>query len=625
MKQHAKQRGRRSFGEVTAPYLCCKTCRNRRIKCDGARPSCDNCVSHGRQCLGYSSWDVSFKASDARSDSQDDLSLTRVNTTTNFNSVHAGPSIPLYNNHSIEDAARQGFDYFRFRNRFTYASRGYPTLWTLTSISTGMQGSSAVFYAMAALGTAEQALAPTFHTTLVRPIEDSLRQRALRLYSKAIGFLQDPMRKALHDGPLHEVVLSCALFLVFEVTSGNIFHALGHGRAGKNILEERLKRKHSLGTPPHSVTSSQSGESSASSPYQTTSEHSSPSPDLLPTMIHHEQSFVSLEEARSHLEALGRLGHELRDQLLQAAKDRLWTLPADTSQPSRFCYQHTISRYIAIDGSLQSRLHECLKGFASWKRRFTAMYHTRHPGQRDLLFVQARFFYASFSIAMCRATSEQLADNFADQFTRTLDSLEVIIWHRPAQNLMAADESTSRPVADDFMTTLDLIRGKTVSPDTYRSRATEVWNPILPSEANEVRVTGVFEIGVLHALFAIACKCRTSSLRHRALQLLEEANRSETFISSQTLATYARTIIRLEEEQAAQILNTPLGQRLSADEVSDDARFLDVVASANPGTEEYTLSCTRRSSMLEDKVELLEYECRGQDYRLFSSIFVNVV
>lgn len=221
MRQESQRRGRRSVGEGSAAYLGCRTCRIRRIKCDGARPACNNCLSQSRSCLGYTSWDVSLvgpSGSRASNDaSADSLQL---------NPASGVSSIPLCVAHAIDDVARQGFDYFRYRNRFAYAERGYPTLWTTTSIAMGMHGESAVFYAMAALGTAEQALVPTFHTSLARPVDDALREKAFRMYSKAIGYLQDPMRKASSSNePLDAIILACAIFLV-NPTSWKSFHCL---------------------------------------------------------------------------------------------------------------------------------------------------------------------------------------------------------------------------------------------------------------------------------------------------------------------------------------------------------------------------------------------------------------
>lgn len=342
-----------------------------------------------------------------------------------------------------------------------------------------------------------------------------------------------------------------------------------------------------------------------------------------------EQSFASLDEARSHLETLGRTAQELREQLLENAKDKLQILPPEANVSTQFCLKHTTSRLIHIDRDLQSRLDECSSGFASWKRRFSLVYRTRDPSNRDLLFLQIRFFYASFTLDMSRATSEQLADTFTDQFIQTLDNIELILRPRFGSDRMGPDESAIGPIADDFMQSLDLINGKTSPKETALDNSSDSWRPPPPSEANKVRVTGIFEIGVLHALFGIASKCRTSSLRRRAIQLLKQANRSETFISSQNLAVYAEAIMHLEEAQTARLLNARPGQQhqYSADEIPDEARFLDVVASAGldeSGT--FFLSCTRRLDVSAKKIEVLEYACQSdvEDFQLTSSTCIDI-
>ena len=509
----------------------------------------------------------------------------------------------------VSDVAVHAFDYFRYQICAKYIERGYPILWATSSISIGLQ-EPAVFYAIAALSTIERALVQTIHTTLARPVDKQMWDLAMQMYCKALECLRHPMQKAIRgQGSLEPIILSCLSFLVFEVTTGNHLNAIRHARVGKSILDERLNRRD--GSP--RTSSSCAEASSVFEGIQAKRNFGVTSRDCghLTRFVAAKASFGSLEEARAHLEILTEAGQDIRGQLIRRAQDSAQTARITASASSRFCLQYTLSRIMTVDVALLAQLDDLMNGFGCWGRSFGRMFRSGQFISQDLFIMQLRFFYASFTLAICRETDERLTNRFEDQFVRTLESAERLLRSRPVPSPWRAEETMTGPVAVEFMHLLDAVDGTSLGSAGEDALARPQIGPSPTHEDSKDRAVGVFEFGVLHALFAIACKCRRSSRRRRAARLLSEAKRTEAINSSGILLTYAEMIIHLEEQQAAQLTGQlAVDSDFYADEVPEQARFLDVVASSISGKAgHFVLSCTRRAFGKRGDVELLEYEC----------------
>ena len=535
------------------------------------------------------------------------------------------PSTPVCIDRDISNETWHAFDYFRLQMCSRFVERGYPIPWATRSMSVGLQ-EPAVLYALTALSMAEQALVPTIHTSLARPLNQQKRAWAVQMYSKAISCLREPMQRAIkEDGPLEPIILCCILFLVAELTLGNNLNAMRHARVGRSILDERLGRidgsVSSLSTSPSLSPPLQSIRLPLTeSSFETIShKESSTTISLTPRL-----SFSSLAEARSYLEVHIEVGQEVRDQLILDAKGMLAATPNVSTNASQFCLVHTFSRTMAIAVPLQMRLTETLNGFASWGRKFGLMYRSGDFVSQDLFLMQTRFFHASFTLAMCRASNERLADTFADHFVRTLDSVERLLRKRPILSRLQAEETIPEPVTIGLMERLKITDAKQCTDMNEEGHA---WRRIGPSTVTEElkdRAAGVFEFGILPALFTVASKCRTSNLRHKAAQLLSDTRRREAINSSRDLSLYAKAIIHLEEQHAARCIGQPTDSSgFYADEVPEHARFLDVVAHLISATPiKFALSCTMHVLQGGEDIVLLEYECSDikGDCRLVQSI-----
>ena len=123
---------------------------------------------------------------------------------------------------------------------------------------------------------------------------------------------------------------------------------------------------------------------------------------------------------------------------------------------------------------------------------------------------------------------------------------------------------------------------------------------------------GVFEFGVLPAVFTVAHKCRSPAVRRRALQILEQAQRREGLHDSQILADFARSIIALEASATH-------GKRFDAikldsmcpEVIPEAARFSDIVLAEDENTLTRTFVATRymcSDSGRPSAIELIHYQ-----------------
>lgn len=505
----------------------------------------------------------------------------------------------------IDDTARHAFSYFRFQACTNFRIAGYPSLWAERAIAAGSNEPS-IFYAVAATGMAERALTKTniLHTSIIRPIDSAEHKAALQMYSKALSYLHQPLQRAISDrGPLEPVILCCAVLLVFEARLGAHLDAMRHIRMGHRILNERIDQCNNISQQQLKSPSltPQSNESWPSAVAKNPDHESKATPAPLP--------FTSLEAS---LEALTEASQNIHTELHYLGQERVRKMTTGASDANRFCLEHLFSRIIDISTTLQSRLNDLLKGLLKWGRNFRCLLASVQGVSEELLFVQIRYFYTSFRLAVSRGLDERLTDCFVDEIVRTLDNAERLLLH-PSRSRMPRKATVIGPVADDLVKRLGATNEKP-STSTNLDDGMSTTGSIGPPTATEsmrAPCAGIFEFGILPALSLIACKCRTSSHRWRALRLLQQVPRVEGVNTSSTLSAYAEAVVKLEEQRAAQLNGSlAFATEIYADEIPAEARFLDVVACETPEAKDvFTLCCTRITCEQSKQVELLEYRC----------------
>ncbi|RFU26147.1 hypothetical protein B7463_g10185, partial [Scytalidium lignicola] len=190
----------------------CKTCRIRRIKCDENRPSCGQCTRGRRICDGYVN---------PASPSQ---------THRRFESLSASFTTMSVCTLIGTDQERRCFHYFRCRTVPQLSGSFESTFWNRLLLQ-ATQHQPVVWHAVVALGSLHRHFEQR-HQNLSEADEFALQQ-----YVKAIGLVLKPIREQGHQAA-DVVLISCVLFVCFEILRGYHSAALSHINGGVKIISE---------------------------------------------------------------------------------------------------------------------------------------------------------------------------------------------------------------------------------------------------------------------------------------------------------------------------------------------------------------------------------------------------
>ncbi|GLA55118.1 hypothetical protein AnigIFM63604_001607 [Aspergillus niger] len=205
----------------------CTTCKH--VKCDEARPSCLRCTSTGRKCDGYA--------------------------TTNTNSTLTATVLPRPSQaltgfrYATGERDIRSFQFFYEKTVFSLAGYCGSELWSRSVLQVS-QKEKPIWHALVALG----ALHENYENSHQIPGPWFNRKRhdtfALQQYLAAIRALLRPSEDtgspsstyvtSSHGGTLSVDVclISCVLFVCYEIMSGHYVAALSHIRSGMKILGE---------------------------------------------------------------------------------------------------------------------------------------------------------------------------------------------------------------------------------------------------------------------------------------------------------------------------------------------------------------------------------------------------
>ena len=257
-----------------------------------------------------------------------------------------------------------------------------------------------------------------------------------------------------------------------------------------------------------------------------------------------------LESIQIQLDSLVSAGREVRTSFLRLAQSDNSQDLAGKSVVERYCIDYCSSRTVEpnSDNDLPLRLQHLRAQHASWLDSLNVTLDALdlHPRNdktsRRLSLLQIQHFYSTFLLTTCRSAREVPTDIFHNEYYRILDLAEQYL------NCPSLTDDNTRE-------SLDMQTNFAVKP------------VILP------------------ALYLIALKCRDSLVRRRAIRLLASTDRLEGFQKSQSLATFAKQIVGAEERTSRTLMGLPPTHEepLSAEQVPEVARFLDVVVSLAPG------------------------------------------
>lgn len=365
----------------------------------------------------------------------------------------------------------------------------------------------------------------------------------------------------------------------FDAIRGHCLNAMNHIRSARRIIHERGANSNSMSAKLAAVGVDYITDSMARTSLN----------DELTSSVNHDNEqtqalalssfceFTSLDQASSYLEELIKERRSIQSLLMQTSEvvvDGVVRGGTMLSSSMQQCLIYLLSRTVKIETRTQTRIDTLFRGYVNWKAAFHELMEHRNQQEytgRTVLLLRIWFFVSEFSLSTMRETREIACDRFADDFDRTLDFIDLF------------------------------------QKGTNSSRERMHWPGI--AGRNGYRA-GVFESGILSALFLICCKCRMPT-RWLATQKLYNAKRAETIYTSESLAMYAKTLIKLEEDAANGSREaSSMKNGLEALDVPERARISDAIFSTESQGASLTIVTARVMHENQGSVELVEHEVR---------------
>ncbi|KAK5113811.1 hypothetical protein LTR62_003195 [Meristemomyces frigidus] len=440
----------------------------------------------------------------------------------------------------VTDLDRHAWDFFHLTT--------YPNLRIITPL-TGLLypmiqlslDNEPIFRAIAAAGKAQSDARFLFDTTLRHWHEHADRSASSRQYGRALATLRLHMLRNAHDERGKQVVLSACLVLVCAcLLDDNSSDAVTHLRLGLRIMKENVRSGLGAALHPtldreqclHSVVD----ESKRNEALVQLGPFSQPVIDVFETMLERDAisevqmptvkqgeydmnsmpgAFVNLEEARIHLDGLVATGLQLEQQLFRIAEQSLGNIISTALHHNVFtCLTTCMAKCVDLSNHycVRSRLKQLAITLDSWQLRFErfAQLHNFQSSRAPLL-MRIQHFTASLKLFSLRTTSEQDYDQWNSRFTSTLNTCTEFL-QLTASNLPYHMQDPSKPRAE-----------------------------------TQHGGFGV-EMRILPAMYLIATKARSPSLRARAVALLAKADRREGLHHSGLFGILAGSIAELEGE-----------------------------------------------------------------------------
>lgn len=449
--------------------------------------------------------------------------------------------------------------------------------YTIASIVT----EPAVRYAIAAMGNAHASTEDTVHTSLQRQPRSEVSQLTMQFYGQSLLHLQRLVGQASAYAELIEPVIACCtLLIILEVYLGNDAGAVQHSRFGRRVMQQHLNGSTPVpGSTMQYVYTGMSlvGSDSLSKAPRSAGQHSYGATRREDTThLRSLQAKISLDE---RLEAIVNAGEKIMSQLLDIAGDQLdrGTTWHSLTPSRRECLARSLSRSVSLADhkDLERNIEQTMYAHEVWRNNAWPFFQDR-PTTPALILLELRCFISDFNLATCRTMKESDVDGFHGQFTFALELVEAYFANHPFTR---------------------------VSVNSANSASTVVEQP---------HNVGIFDFGIVSTLLTVASKCRTSAVRHKAMNLLHYARSVEHVHAIQPLEITAATTVELEEDNTANFwhvdpLQIDQPPTWSAEQVPEQARFSDVVFSVDEADDASTrLVCAYSTRGPDGSIHLLE-------------------
>ncbi|RAH69095.1 Zn(II)2Cys6 transcription factor domain-containing protein [Aspergillus aculeatinus CBS 121060] len=485
----------------------CLTCKKRRIKCDETRPSCLRCTSTGRRCDGYHTTSLSPMV----------LSLPR-------------PSLsPATLTYARSEREIRSFQFFCEKTVFSLAGYCGSELWSRSVLQVS-QHEKPIWHALVALG----ALHENFENDRQIPgfwfSREGHDTFAVKEYLAAIRALLGPSDSAsspsLHMCGSHDrrltvdvCLISCVLFICYEIMSSHYIAAVNHIRNGVKILGQ-VTYDPRTGTYHH--------------------------PFLKPSTV------PSLE-----IESLRMLLVRLHGQAFTLTRN-------EEDNPSSTSAQLTGYGSVAIPQCFSS-LAEARDVYEHHDGMFRREYHL-------MVNAMARFGTVDEPEILVRRYTEILQkwSSALDCFEQVRGpsltmkeqaGLKILQIHRLRHNLLLEQYMSGSSESTVWDRYNAIFKEITALAASVVELSSSVGSPaILPAQSfgslrdlrDRPRLSPSFslDLGIISPLYDVATLCRDPVIRREAVGVLRSACRQEGVFNSHVCAVVAEKVISLEEKVA---------------------------------------------------------------------------
>lgn len=523
--------------------------RVRRIKCDECRPSCYRCTSTGRVCDGYEQESQAVRDAAMRRKGKRPLLPQQPATESPALRLPSKQLTFLSNMPAVEG---QAFAFFREHTLHEIPGGFESSYWESLVLQLSLHESS-VRHAAVAVGAIHRSMRGQCPSLGTEGYLERANPLAMKQYIKSLNHLRKRLSGPNNCECGHVALVTCLLFVCFEMLRGNRPGAVAHLRMGLRILltlgpspvcVEPDKEK----LPIFDVTQSHISSLDylagiyARLDYESTMfGEQSPkltlgsSRDKIGPSLQVPSFFMDLANARKSLDILSNAFYRLRGELLHlAASEMANDIHEDWAV--RYCVSY--SRIRTVDLSKRAILlqqQSCLKFSLEHRASAFNVLSSTLGETRLMILLEVQHIYIYFLTCTLREAHEEACDHFQPNFQRVVDLGKKFV-----------DVNSSKHV---------------------------------PSRPNP---TFTLESGIIPSLYLVAMKCRNTKIRHDAIALLDRTRCQEGMWEGSLIARFFAEVAKIEEEAA--------GAQDGRDNdctlyIPERARFSDVVVamSETPG------------------------------------------
>ncbi|TVY30836.1 putative transcriptional regulatory protein [Lachnellula hyalina] len=474
----------------------CGICRKRRIKCDEQKPSCYHCIRSGWRCDGYSNIQPEG-ATSPKSDTLVSVSSPQTSSPVSSISLH------------LEGTARQrrSFNFFlEFTAPHLCAPEALTDEFWKTLLLRTAHHEPVVKHAIIALGA--------LHETFEKDGFDSGdKEFAVSQYIRALELMVKPESKKRNGLSVDVALITCVLFVCFEILRGNHVSALSHIDGGAKIL-----REHQDGGSP-SGSNNQSALTESSTPYVPVS------------TLHLIFSRLDLQASQITYDRPRRLMDPFLYPIMNSSNTSTITSPPSLQLPTDFT---SLDEAVAALSDIGTSI----------------IYAVQAMTGPDITLLKLAPFGPQLTLSLSLIASSAL--------------LRLKLWDQAFARLDIS------PYNEDAIHALKIKRTFTfmcLSIDTSQLSNEEQWDNFKPqfetimkhAEAllttRDSKPKRLFTLdgSALTPLFFLATKCRCPILRRRGIALLRNNDRQEGIWNSRLMAMAAQRIMEIEESGGIRI------------------------------------------------------------------------